>query len=143
MRKSEQLKQLDLKEIFLTMLGWEKQKSLKQLAPETITVPSGSRIRLRYQPGEPPLLGVRIQKMFGCQETPTVCNGKIPVLLHLLSPAQRPLQVTTDLPRFWQQTYQEVKKELKGRYPKHYWPDDPLDAVATKRTKKYMDKASN
>ncbi len=138
-RKAEQLKQLNLKEIFMTMLGWEKQQSLKRLAPATLTVPSGSRIRLRYQPDQPPLLAVRIQEIFGCRETPVICDGKVPVLLHLLSPAQRPLQVTTDLSRFWRRTYPEVKKELKGRYPKHYWPDDPIAAVATKRTKKYMD----
>lgn len=142
-RKLEQLQQLNLTEIFMTMLGWEMQQKLQRLAPATLTVPSGSKIRLRYQQDEPPLLAVRIQEMFGCRETPAICDGKVPVLLHLLSPAQRPLQVTTDLPHFWKQTYPEVKKELKGRYPKHYWPDDPIAAEATRRTKKYMDQNKN
>ena len=133
--KAEQLKQLNLQEIFTTILGWKKQQQLKRLAPTTITVASGSRIRLRYQQGEPPVLAVRIQEMFGLKETPVICDGKIPVLLHLLSPAQRPLQVTADLAGFWQRTYPEIKKELKGRYPKHFWPDDPLAAVATKGKK--------
>jgi len=141
--KAEQLKQLNLLEIFTTMLGWKKQQQLKHLAPTTLTVASGSKIRLRYQQDEPPLLSVRIQEMFGLQETPVICNGRIPVLLHLLSPAQRPLQVTTDLAGFWQRTYPEIKKELKGRYPKHYWPDDPLAAVATRRTKKTMKQPKN
>ena len=138
MRKAEQLNKLNLLDIFKTMLGWKKQQELKHLAPTTLTVPSGSRIRLRYQQDEPPVLAVRIQEMFGLQETPVICNGKVPVLLHLLSPAQRPLQVTADLAGFWQRTYPEIKKELKGRYPKHFWPDDPLAAAATTRTKKTM-----
>ena len=141
--KAEQLKQLNLLEIFNTMLGWEKQQQMNRLAPATFTVASGSRIRLHYQPGEPPLLAVRIQEVFGMQETPVICEGKIPVLLHLLSPAQRPLQVTSDLAGFWQRTYPEIKKELKGRYPKHFWPDDPLAAVATRRTKKNMQESNN
>ena len=134
--RAEQLKQLNLLEIFMTILGWKNQQHLKRLAPTTFTVASGSRVRLRYQQGEPPLLAVRIQEIFGMQQTPAICDGKIPVLLHLLSPAQRPIQVTTDLAGFWQRTYPEVKKELKGRYPKHFWPDDPLTAIATRRTKK-------
>ena len=134
--KAGQLKQLNLQEIFMSMLGWEKQQLLKRLAPTSLTVASGSRIRLHYQEDAPPFLAVRIQEMFGLQETPVICNGKVSVLLHLLSPAQRPLQVTTDLAGFWQRTYPEIKKELKGRYPKHFWPDDPLAAAATTRTKK-------
>ncbi|MEJ2057019.1 MAG: ATP-dependent helicase HrpB [Desulfofustis sp.] len=141
--KAEQLKQLNLLEIFNTMLGWKKQQRLNRLAPPTFTVASGSRIRIRYQPGEPPLLAVRIQEMFGMQETPAICAGKISVLLHLLSPAQRPLQVTNDLAGFWQRTYPEIKKELKGRYPKHFWPEDPLTAIATRRTKKNMEESKN
>ena len=136
--KAEQLKQLNLREIFMTMLGWAKQQQLERLAPTALTVASGSKIRLRYQQDEPPVLAVRIQEMFGTQETPVICAGRIPVLLHLLSPAQRPIQVTDDLAGFWHRTYPEVKKELKGRYPKHFWPDDPQTAVATRRTKKSM-----
>jgi len=99
-------------------------------------VASGSRIRLHYTHDSPPFLAVRIQEVFGTRETPVICDGAVPVLLHLLSPARRPLQVTDDLAGFWQRTYPEIKKELKGRYPKHFWPDDPLSAVATSGTKK-------
>lgn len=132
----EKLRQLNLAEILSSQLDWKKQQLLEQLAPSTITVPSGSRIRLRYQEGEPPILAVRLQEMFGLAATPTVCGGKVPVLLHLLSPAQRPIQVTSDLAGFWQRSYPEVKKELKGRYPKHWWPEDPLTAAPTRGTKK-------
>jgi len=98
-------------------------------------VPSGSRLKLRYKPGEPPVLAVRLQEMFGLADTPRVCWGEVPVLLHLLSPAHRPIQVTQDLHGFWERTYPQVKKELKGRYPKHHWPDDPWSAPPTRRAK--------
>ena len=109
---------------------------MEQIVPTHLKVASGSRIRLRYQPGEPPILAVRIQQMFGCKETPTVAGGKMGVLIHLLSPAQRPIQITSDLAAFWRTTYKEVKKELAGRYPKHYWPEDPLAARPTDRAKR-------
>jgi len=141
--KADQLKQLNLLKIFNTILGWERQQQLERLAPSTLTVGSGSRIRLRYQPGEPPVLAVRIQEMFGIEKTPVICEGSVAVLLHLLSPAQRPLQVTSDLAGFWRRTYPEIKKELKGRYPKHFWPDDPLAAAATRRTKKQIKESKN
>jgi ATP-dependent helicase HrpB len=99
-------------------------------------MPSGSQRRLNYtDKGETPILAVRLQEMFGLADTPTICNSKVTVMLHLLSPAQRPIQVTQDLKGFWQRTYPEVKKELKGRYPKHYWPDDPWSALPTARVK--------
>jgi ATP-dependent helicase HrpB len=134
--RAEQLSRLNLVEIFKNWLGWERRRQLEREAPETITVPSGSNIRLEYRIDEPPLLAVRIQEMFGLSETPAVCGGRAPLLLHLLSPARRPIQVTADLAGFWQRGYPEVKKELKGRYPKHYWPDDPLVAEATRGVKK-------
>jgi ATP-dependent helicase HrpB len=130
------LKKLDLVDILLARLSWKDQQELERLAPTHIKVASGSRVKLRYQPGEVPILAVRIQQMFGCKETPTVAGGKIPVLIHLLSPAQRPIQITSDLAAFWQTTYTEVKKELAGRYPKHYWPENPLEAQATNRAKR-------
>jgi ATP-dependent helicase HrpB len=102
-------------------------------------VPSGSRIRLRYEE-EAVILPVRLQEMFGQLETPTICQGRIQVTIHLLSPAQRPLQVTSDLRSFWRDVYPLVKKEMAGRYPKHYWPDDPFTAIATAGTKKAMQK---
>jgi ATP-dependent helicase HrpB len=118
------------------MLGWEKRQKLERDAPASHTVASGSKIRIEYRLNEPPLLAVRIQEMFGWVATPTICGGKVPLLLHLLSPARRPIQVTSDLAGFWQRGYPEVKKELKGRYPKHYWPDDPLTAEAVSGVKR-------
>jgi ATP-dependent helicase HrpB len=134
--KAEQLKQIDLQAIFKTLLGWDRQQQLAREAPTSITVPSGSKIQIEYRLEEPPLLAVRIQEMFGLGETPTICHGKVVLLLHLLSPARRPLQITSDLAGFWQRSYPEIKKELKGRYPKHFWPDDPLLAEATRGVKR-------
>jgi ATP-dependent helicase HrpB len=131
----KQLKKLDLCAILLSLLSWQEQQELNRLLPTHIQVPSGSRKRLLYQPGEPPVLAVRLQEMFGATATPTVMGGKVPVLLHLLSPAGRPIQVTLDLAGFWQRTYGEVRKELQGRYPKHFWPSDPLRAEATSRVR--------
>jgi ATP-dependent helicase HrpB len=124
----ELLQHLNLQTILLSSLDWSHRQSLDRLAPETVTVPSGSTIRIVYQSDGPPVLAVRLQEMFGLTTTPTVCNGQVVLLLHLLSPAGRPVQVTTDLASFWEKGYTEVKKELKGRYPKHAWPDDPLTA---------------
>jgi ATP-dependent helicase HrpB len=134
--RRDQLRQLSLTAIFSAMLDWRQQQELDRAAPDRLEVPSGSRIRLDYRPGETPVLAVRLQEMFGLQQTPTICHGRVKLLLHLLSPAGRPIQVTADLAGFWQRAYPEVKKELKGRYPKHHWPDDPLTAQATAKTKK-------
>jgi ATP-dependent helicase HrpB len=116
------------------LLDWRQRQRLDQLAPTHVTVPSGSRLPVDYS-GTIPLLAVRIQEMFGLNTTPAVAGGRQPLLLHLLSPAGRPAQVTSDLAGFWQTGYHEVKKELKGRYPKHHWPDDPLTARPTARAK--------
>ena len=129
------LKKVDLEAALAGMLNWRQRRALEELAPTHLTVPSGSRIRLDYS-GEIPVLAVRIQEMFGATATPRVGGGNQPVLLHLLSPAGRPMQVTADLAGFWARGYPEVKKSLKGRYPKHPWPDDPLQARPTHRTKK-------
>jgi ATP-dependent helicase HrpB len=131
----EHLSRLNLHDILLARLDWPRQKRLEEGAPSHITVPSGSRKRLEYRPGESPVLAVKLQEMFGQADTPRVAFGRVPVTLHLLSPAQRPIQVTQDLKGFWERTYGEVKKELKGRYPKHPWPDDPWNAVPTARAK--------
>jgi ATP-dependent helicase HrpB len=128
------LKKLDLTAALTGRLSWRQQRELEVLAPTHLTVPSGARIRLDYS-GETPILAVRVQEMFGCADTPRV-GGRLPVLLHLLSPAGRPVQVTADLAGFWKRGYPEVKKELKGRYPKHLWPDDPLHTPPTRRVKK-------
>jgi ATP-dependent helicase HrpB len=129
------LNKLNLKTILLSRLDWRKQQELETLAPTHLKVPSSSNIRLTYVAGEPPVLAVRLQELFGLQETPSICRGQIPVLLHLLSPARRPLQITTDLASFWKNSYQEIRKELAGRYPKHYWPENPFLAQATSGTK--------
>ena len=134
--RREHLQRLDLGAILQSLLAWPLPQQLEQLAPTHLSVPSGSRIALEYFPdARPPVLAVKLQELFGLGDTPTVANGRMAVLLHLLSPAQRPIQVTQDLRGFWQRTYAEVKKELKGRYPKHPWPDDPWTAVPTRRAK--------
>ncbi|MEN8258729.1 MAG: ATP-dependent helicase HrpB [Thermodesulfobacteriota bacterium] len=136
MVRAAELKKLDLFSILSSRFSWQQLQEIDRLAPSHLEVASGSRIKLRYEQEGSPVLAVRLQEMFGMEETPTICRGKVPVLIHLLSPAQRPIQVTQDLKGFWHTTYQEVKKELKGRYPKHYWPDDPLTAQATSRVKR-------
>jgi len=116
------------------LLDWRQQRQVDELVPTHITVPSGSRLPIDYS--EPiPVLAVRIQEMFGATATPTIAGGRMSVMLHLLSPAGRPAQITRDLIGFWQNSYPEVKKELKGRYPKHVWPDDPLSTPPTARAK--------
>lgn len=139
--KISQLNKLNFKNTLFSLFDWKTKQIVESEAPTHITVPSGSRIPLKYFTKEngvepSPVLAVRIQELFGMRETPYIGNGKIPVTIHLLSPASKPVQVTKDLRSFWENTYFEVKKELKGRYPKHYWPDDPLNAVATNKTKK-------
>ena len=110
-------------------------KILEREAPTHFTVPSGSRIPIDYLDGENPSLSVRLQELFGLNSTPMVAGGKLPLVLKLLSPAGRPVQITRDLVSFWNRGYHEVKKDLKGRYPKHYWPDDPHTAQATRRAR--------
>ena len=134
----DELKRLPLLMILRTCLTWPQQQKLDELLPVYFTAPTGSRIALRYEAGRSPVLAVRIQEMFGQRETPTVANGKVALQIELLSPAKRPLQITQDLVAFWQGAYNEVKKEGKGRYPKHYWPDDPLQAMPTKTVKRLM-----
>lgn len=130
------LARLDLLDILKALLDWKQQQRLDEGAPTHLEVPSGSHIRLEYAPGESPVLAVKLQELFGLADTPRVAWGRVPVTLHLLSPARRPIQVTQDLRGFWDRTYNEVKKELKGRYPKHPWPDDPWAAQPTARAKR-------
>jgi ATP-dependent helicase HrpB len=129
---------LDLHNILLGQLGYDQTQKLDTLAPAKLKVASGSHIAIDYSNPIQPILAVRLQEMFGTTETPTIMHGKVKLMLHLLSPASRPMQVTQDLENFWANTYDEVKKELRGKYKKHYWPDDPLEAVATSRTKRFM-----
>jgi len=116
-------------------MDWSLRQRIDQLAPTRITVPSGMERRIEYAHGQPPVLAVKLQELFGLADTPRVADGRIPVLLHLLSPGGKPLQVTADLRNFWNSTYAEVRKEMKGRYPRHPWPDDPWSAQATHRAK--------
>ncbi|MFO0698968.1 MAG: ATP-dependent helicase HrpB [Nitrospira sp.] len=132
----DRVTRLDLSTPLHALLSYEQQRLLDRLAPTHITVPSGSRLRIEYDRSDLPILAVRLQEMFGCQETPRVAGGKVPVMLHLLSPAKRLVQVTQDLGGFWKRSYQEVRKELRGRYPKHHWPEDPLSAPPTAKAKR-------
>jgi ATP-dependent helicase HrpB len=133
------LKRVDLDAAIKAMFTWDQLKMIDRHAPTHIRVPSGSNIPIRYAdkngPLESPVLAVRIQEIFGMAATPVIAAGQAPLTLHLLSPASRPVQITTDLAHFWAHTYQEVKKDLMGRYPKHYWPQDPHAAQATSRAK--------
>lgn len=135
-RSLAELRRLPWVDILSGTLTHGQRQALERQAPERLEVPSGSRLRLRYEPGRPPVLAVRIQELFGLADTPRVAGGKVPVLLHLLAPNQRPQQVTQDLRSFWERTYPEVRKELQGRYPKHAWPDDPARAAAERRPRR-------
>ena len=136
-KRKEDFKKLDLLTILSSTLSYEQQHRLEKLVPEKIIVPSGSFIRIQYNAdGNFPVLAVRLQELFGMLETPTVCYGKIKLMMHLLSPAYRPVQVTQDLMSFWQNTYPEVRKELRMRYPRHSWPEDPFTAIAIRGAKK-------
>jgi ATP-dependent helicase HrpB len=135
-RRLEDLSRLDFAAILVRALTWQQRVALDQWAPTHIEVPSGSRITVDYSNPEAPTLAVRLQELFGWRETPRIARGRVLLTLHLLSPARRPVQVTRDLAGFWQTMYFEVRKELNARYPKHYWPDDPLVAEPTRHTKR-------
>jgi len=124
-----------LGDVLAGRLDYAQRRALDEHAPEALRVPSGNERALHYEPGKPPVLAVKLQELFGLADTPRIAKGRTAVTLHLLSPAQRPIQVTQDLKGFWERTYPEVKKELKGRYPKHPWPDDPWTAKPTARAK--------
>ena len=129
------LQKLDMTAIIRARFSYSQIKDLDRLAPATVTVPTGSHIHPDYS-GEQPVLSVRLQEMFGQTDTPLIAGGKVSLLVHLLSPAGRPLAVTQDLRSFWKNAYPEVRKQMRGRYPKHHWPEDPLNAAPTKRTKR-------
>ena len=131
-------RKLNLEKILFNAIEWQQRQFLDEFAPRTLSVPSGSKIAIDYTDPKNPILPVRLQELFGLENTPTLLKGEHKLLLHLLSPAYRPMQVTYDLKSFWSEAYHEVKKELRGKYKKHYWPDDPLTAQATNRTKKNM-----
>lgn len=133
-RRLAHFAELDLSGILSGLLPWPLPQQLEQQAPTHWTVPTGSRIRIDYSE-HPPVLAVRLQELFGSRETPRIANGRLALKLQLLSPARRPVQVTQDLAGFWSGSYAEVRKDLRGRYPKHYWPEDPLQAEPTARAK--------
>ncbi|MBL8861232.1 MAG: ATP-dependent helicase HrpB [Planctomycetes bacterium] len=135
-RSLAELKRKDLATFLAERLAWEQRRALESDAPERLEVPSGSHVRLAYEPGRPPVLAVRIQELFGLAETPRVARGRVPVLIHLLAPNGRPQQVTDDLASFWSNAYFEVRKDLRARYPRHAWPEDPRTAPAQRRPKR-------
>jgi ATP-dependent helicase HrpB len=129
--------QLPLNEIIKSLIPWELSTTLDNLAPEKTEVPSGSHIKINYfEDGKTPEIEVRLQELFGWLETPTINQGRTKLLIHLLSPGYKPVQVTQDLHSFWSKTYFEVKKELMRRYPKHSWPENPLTAKAVRGVKR-------
>ena len=133
--RRDHLARIDLGAALRALVPWDRQRVLDRLAPTHVEVPSGSRVPVDYANPAEPALAVRLQEMFGLLDTPRIADGKVPLTLHLLSPARRPVQVTRDLASFWANGYPAVKAELKGRYPKHYWPDDPLVAEPTARVR--------
>jgi ATP-dependent helicase HrpB len=135
LRQRAEVHSLDLGALLLSKLTWQQRAALDVLAPPHLEVPSGSRIRIDYTDPDGPVLAVRLQELFGLAATPRVAGGAVPLTLHLLSPAHRPVQVTQDLAGFWRTSYFDVRKELRGRYPKHPWPDDPMRAEPTRRVK--------
>lgn len=132
------LEKINLLDALESRLGWSNKQQIDELLPTHYTVPTGSRYSIRYQYGQSPVLSVKLQEMFGEKDSPRIADGRIAVVLELLSPAQRPLQITSDLSAFWNGSYREVQKEMKGRYPKHPWPDDPSSHVPTKKLKKQL-----
>jgi ATP-dependent helicase HrpB len=129
------LRAIDPGQALWSLAGQDRRADVDRLAPSHIEVPSGSRVAIDYSDPAAPVLAVRLQEMFGLADTPRIGGGRVPVTLHLLSPARRPVQVTRDLASFWRSGYYDVRKDLRGRYPKHYWPDDPLQAEPTSRAK--------
>ena len=134
--RREHFQRMELAAALHGRLTHRQREILEREAPTHLTVPSGSRIPIDYEDGDAPSLSVRLQEMFGLTQTPAIAEGRVPLLLKLLSPAGRPVQVTRDLVSFWSRGYHEVRKDLKGRYPKHYWPDDPLAAQPTRRVRR-------
>jgi ATP-dependent helicase HrpB len=136
-RKSfAELRRAPLLEVLQGTLSHEQLEAVRREAPERLEVPSGSHIKMMYEPGKPPVLAARIQEMFGLAETPRVAAGRVPVLLHLLAPNGRPQQLTHDLRSFWENTYPQVRRELQGRYPRHAWPIDPWNAQPERRPRR-------
>ena len=133
--RRDHLARVPVAEALRARLTFRQQRELDALAPSQLQVPSGSRILIDYLDESAPIVSVRLQEIFGLTETPRIAGGRVPVTFKLLSPAQRPVQITRDLASFWRSGYAEVRKDLRGRYPKHYWPENPLEAQPTRRVR--------
>jgi ATP-dependent helicase HrpB len=131
LRTVSDLSRVDMKAVLESLVGYERLPALDRLTPRHVGTPAGGRVEVDYAQ-DPPIVAVRLQELFGLEKHPAVLDGRVPLSLHLLSPARRPLQVTRDLPGFWRGSYAEVRKEMRGRYPKHDWPEDPLSAAPTR-----------
>ena len=136
MSKWRDLERVDLSQVmaFILAESGHDRRELDRLAPVRMEVPSGSHLLIHYE-GDEPTCEARLQECFGMMETPKVAGGRVSVVMTLLSPAHRPIQITKDLAGFWREGYQIVRKDMRGRYPKHYWPEDPFTATATRRTR--------
>ncbi|MEO9701695.1 ATP-dependent helicase C-terminal domain-containing protein, partial [Marinobacter alexandrii] len=140
LKRWSDLQGLNLQQALQSLLDYSQQQQLEELAPKALTIPTGQSVALDYTTGNGPVLAAKLQALFGWSETPRLADGQVPVVIHLLSPAQRPLAVTADLASFWRNAYPEVRKDMRGRYPKHPWPEDPFTAEAQRGTKKAMEK---
>jgi ATP-dependent helicase HrpB len=135
MRTLADASRVDVPEALLASLDYKQRRLLDEIAPSHVAVPTGSRLQVDYSDPAAPSMAVRIQELFGLTETPRVGRGRVALTLQLLSPAHRPVQVTRDLAGFWKNSYFDVRKDMRGRYPRHPWPDDPATAVPTRRVK--------
>ena len=131
-----QLSADQLSDAVMAMVPWNLRRRLDVEAPTHFTAPSGSHVAINYEAEQGPTVSIRVQELFGLAQHPTLAGGRVPLVIELLSPAHRPVQVTRDLPGFWRGSYAQVKAEMRGRYPRHPWPDDPLTAPATRRAKR-------
>jgi ATP-dependent helicase HrpB len=136
MRSASDLRRLDLTAVLYGMIGWQRRAELDGIAPSHVVVPTGSRVPVDYSDPAAPMIAVRLQELFGMEETPRLMRGRVPVVIQLLSPAGRPVQVTRDLAGFWRTSYFDVRKEMRGRYPRHHWPENPLEAEPTRRARR-------
>jgi ATP-dependent helicase HrpB len=132
-RSFDDLKKAPWMQWIRTLMTQAQLQAVDREAPDRLAVPSGSRVTIQYKAGKRPVMAVRIQELFGLAETPRIAGGHVPILLHLLAPNMRPQQVTDDLKSFWNNTYQQVRKDLRARYPKHAWPEDPWNAPPQRR----------
>lgn len=135
-RSLSEVKKANWLGLMQSQFSYAQLTNLDREAPTAITLPSGKKVSLRYGEGKPPILACRIQELFGWRDVPRIAGGKVAIVLHLLAPNHRPQQITDDLASFWQNTYPQVRRDLRGRYPKHAWPEDPLTAMPQQRKRR-------